>query len=96
MARAVPHVDEARLMVRIRLEPRKILDVDVRDNRCPSLTCFWLSRHIVRSAAGYSGASSRTTDEWECGYRDQRGCPREAVVKQPPAYRRQRGVWLPR
>lgn len=60
---------------------------------CPTFACFWLSRHVVRSPAGASGVGSRSTDEWECGRRDQRGCPEVPTPSDPPAYRQRGGAW---
>lgn len=74
--------------MKIRLRRGGILDVDVRDACCPTLTCFWAARHVIR---GYAG--SVITDSWECGWREQRGCPPMVKVAAPPRYRKRRGVW---
>lgn len=47
--------------------------VSVTAAECPHLTCFYPSRHTVRSVAGACSADS--ADEWACGYREIRGCP---------------------
>lgn len=80
-------------LVRLRRAPGKIVSVDVRDSRCPRLGCFWPARHTTYASCGASGASARTTDQWECGRREQRGCPTEPVVADPPNYKRRGGAW---
>jgi hypothetical protein len=85
------------MMIRLRQGPRDIRPVDVRASECPGLACFQMGRHTIRSAAGYSGCSSRSTDEWECATRERAGCPPEDSparrVRVPAVYRRSRGVW---
>jgi hypothetical protein len=82
-------------LIRLRFGPRDVQDVSVRAPECPNLRCFWATQQMVRSPAGMSGASSRTTDYWVCGYRDQRGCPPEGqrTPAEPPRYRKRRGAW---
>jgi len=79
--------------IRVRLAPGRIVAVDVRDGRCPHLACFWAARHTVRSAAGASGCSSRTTDDYECGTREQRGCPAQVRQADPPRYKLRASAW---
>ena len=55
--------------------------------------CFWLNQHTVRSAVGASGCGSQTTDWWECGRRDQTGCPKNRPIAESPYYRKRRGAW---
>ena len=78
-------------MVRVRFGPGDIKSVDVRDGKCPGLACFWPTRHTVHAAAGASGCSSRVLNTWECGRREQHGCP--PVVREVRLYRRVHGVW---
>lgn len=82
-------------MIRWRYDRGVIKKVDVRDAHCPTLACFVPARHTTRSSAGASGCNSRTTEEWECLTRDQRGCP--ATTRQPDAtegrYRKRDGAW---
>jgi hypothetical protein len=81
-------------VIRLRVGPKMVVNVDVRASECPTLDCFWATTHTIRSAAGASGASSRSTDWWECGHREQRGCPEPPRTRRdPPAFRRQRGAW---
>ena len=79
--------------IRVRLAPGRIVAVDVRDGRCPGLACFWPARHTVRASAGASGCSARTTEEYECGTRDQRGCPQQVRPADPRAYRLRASAW---
>lgn len=85
------------MILRFRFAPRDLRPVDARDGRCPLRRCFQLHRHTIRSAAGASGCSSRTTEEWECATRDRRGCPPEGSAALEPAdpqrFRRRRGAW---
>jgi len=83
------------VLVRVRTAPGVIRRVDVCCATCPTFGCFWIARHVVRSPAGASGASSRSTDQYECGRREQRGCPESPVPSNPPGYRRGDGVWRP-
>ena len=79
--------------VRVRVGPRKVLNVDVRDGACPLRACFWITEHITRSAAGMSGCSSRHSGVWECGTRDQRGCPPDPEKREIATWRRKGGAW---
>ena len=79
--------------IRLRFGMRDIRIVSVRDPHCPTLRCFFADRHTIRSPAGASGCSSRTTDEWECGTRDRQGCPSQTRADIPPRFRKARGVW---
>lgn len=82
--------------LRYRIAPGQIKQVSVRCTReCPLLDCFWATTHMIRSpGAGASGCSSRNTDWWVCGYRDQRGCPPEEQRRpsQRPL-RKRNGAW---
>lgn len=71
----------------------RVARVDVRDRHCPTLACFWATRHTIRSSVGASGVGSRTTEEWECGRREQRGCPAHPIVPDPAYYRRRGEIW---
>ncbi len=82
------------MKVRVQLTtPDDVKAVDVRAEECPALDCFCATRQIIRSAAGMSGASSRTTNEWVCGRREQTGCPPEERRVPNVKRRRTRGVW---
>ncbi|MGH8301852.1 MAG: hypothetical protein ACRET5_10345 [Steroidobacteraceae bacterium] len=76
------------MFVRVRIRPRLIRRVDARCADCPMFGCFWLARHVVRSPVG-----SRSTEQWECGHREQRGCPEVPPPSDPPAYRQHGGAW---
>lgn len=83
--------------VRVRFGKRDIRRVSVPRPECPSLGCFYLDTHTIRSSCGMSGCSSQTTDWWVCGQQDRNGCPREdSPARQPakpPRYRKVRGIW---
>lgn len=82
--------------IRLRFGPRDVRTIDVRDPECPARECFWPSRHLVRSPGAGASGGSRTTDEWECGRREQCGCPPFPRVATAPAYQRVGGVWQER
>ena len=81
--------------IRVRFGPRDIRTVDVADERCPQRSCFWATRHTIRSNAGFSGCSSRTTNYWTCGRREQGGCPqdKDQHFENPPRYQKRNGIW---
>ena len=81
--------------IKFRFGPRDIKRVDVREPKCPTYGCFYPSRHTSYSAAGYSGCSSRTTDEWECGTRERQGCPPPDAkcYAQASDYKKRGGAW---
>ena len=81
------------MKIRVRYAPGDLRNVDVRDGRCPRLACFYPSRHTIRSPAGMSGCSSRTTDEWECGTRDRQGCPAQIRERMGSIYVKRAGAW---
>ena len=87
------------MRLKFRIAPRRFIFVDVRDEQCPLRACFWLGQHTVRSAVGASGCGSQTTDWWECGRRDQTGCPRsmgaqrDEQFEKPPRHRKRAGAW---
>ena len=82
-------------MINWRYAPGIIKRVDVRAAECPTLACFIPSRHTTRSATGASGCSSRTTEDWECLTRDQRGCPATTRPGETNEgrYHRRGGAW---
>jgi len=83
--------------VSLRLAPRKFVQVDVLDSRCPLRPCFWSTEHMIRSAgAGASGTSSRSSGMLVCGHRDQTGCPQpipEPLPKADAHYLRKDRAW---
>lgn len=81
------------MKVRFRMAPRRFVSVDVSDADCPRRECFWINQHTIRSAVGASGCGSQTTDWWECGRRDQTGCPKDRPIAKSPYYRKRRGAW---
>jgi len=84
------------MMIRWRYERgADIRSVNVRAADCPALACFVPGRHTIRSAAGASGSSSRTTDDWECSTRDRHGCParRKPADDADGRYRKIGGAW---
>ena len=84
------------MIVKVRCVEGGIMAVDVRDADCPLRSCFWVARHAVKSpGAGASVAGSRLTDDFECGRREQRGCPEGSHAPAPARgdYRKRGGVW---
>lgn len=79
--------------VRLRFAPRDIRNVEVREPKCPSYACFYASRHVIRSPAGASGCSSRSTQQWECGTRERHGCPPAPVMAVPIVWQKRGAVW---
>lgn len=81
------------MRIRYRTARGIIRRIDVRYEHCPTLRCFAPGSHIIRSAAGMSGCSSRSTEELECATRERGCCPSEPLAADRPCYRRRRGVW---
>ena len=80
-------------MIRLRFGPRDIRRVDVRAPTCPQLLCFYPSRHTTQSAAGASGCSSRSTQNWECGTRERQDCPPADHRRFSRNYSKHGGIW---
>lgn len=69
-------------VIRERIGPRQYRFVYVAYPDCPLRPCFWVREHMIRSDAGYSGCSSRSSGQYVCGMNDMRGCPKPLP---PPA-----------
>jgi len=78
------------MSVRIQISPRLVVVVDCRASDCPLLSCFFPSRHTIYTGGGSNGHS---TNDWECGFRDQTGCPKDKTRSAPPRYRKRGSVW---